>query len=369
MSAEASEVSAQVSAPAPSAPQSAPSASPVDRLKAFLSAPEPEEAPMQTEAASAPAGNSEGESAPAEVEPVPVKDQAEPKADGQSREDAPSEDWKPATVSELADALGWDADRVFDLDASVKIDGKEGQAKIRDLVKSYQLDKLHHQRLETLNNDRKAFEARQAEFAQERADKLLRMDAGLKTLERSLMGEFSSVDWQKLAIEDPNDYNAKLVSFQQRNAHLQDVANQIAAEQQTHQQKQAEQAQAKLAEERELLLAKVPEWADEKALQKDKADIVGYLNDLGMDGKQAFEAIADHRHMLVIRAAWQWNKLQQSKPAVLNKVRIAPKLLKPGSQQSRDASNAVSVQKDHARLKQTGKISDATKLLKSRLFG
>lgn len=77
----------------------------------------------------------------------------------------------------------------------------------------------------------------------------------------------------------------------------------------------------------------------------------------------------DHRHALVVRDAWKWHQLQASKPAVLNKVRAAPKLLKPGSPQSKAAQQSLATNKDRDRLKQTGRVSDAAKLLKSRIFG
>jgi hypothetical protein len=352
-----------------------------DRLKAFLTAPSEATggdspaggvAPrVQSKAASAPdAGDSEGgESAPAADEAVPPEgDRQESADDGQSG-DAQSEDWQPESLDELAEALGWDSDRILNLPASIKIDGKEGKAALRDLIKSYQLDRLHHQKLETLNNDRKALDGERQKFAQERADRLLRLDAGYKTLERALMGEFAAVNWQQLAAENPNDYNARLVQFQQRHAQLQDIAQQIATEQQQFQQQAQAQAQALLEEERKLAMAKIPEWADEKIRAGDKAEIIGYLDGLGLNGKEAFESIEDHRHLLVVRDAWQWQKLQKSKPAVLNKVRVAPKLLKPGSQQSKAASAISADNKDRARLKQTGRVADATKLLKSRLFG
>jgi hypothetical protein len=355
------------------APVNAP-ASVHDRLKAVLTAPsEPAgDSPpsggvapqMQSEAASA----SNGEGAPTDAEPVPAKDQADASDDGQSG-DAQSEDWQPESLDELAEALGWDADRILSLPASIKIDGKEGKAALRDLIKSYQLDGLHHQKLEALNNDRKAVEAERAKFNQERADRLLRLDAGLQTLERALQGEFAAVNWQQLAAENPNDYNARLVQFQQRNAVLQDIAQQIATEKQQFQQQAQAQMQAQLEEERKLALAKIPEWADEKVRVGEKAELIGYLESLGLPGKEAFESIQDHRHLLILRAAWQWDKLQKSKPAVLNKVRVAPKLLKPGSQQSKAASAMHADQQDRARLKQTGRVADATKLLKARLFG
>lgn len=358
------------SAPAPAAPSRP--ASVHDRLKSFLSPPENDTPPggvarVESEATSAADVGSEG--APPVEEPVPGNpDQAEATGDAEQSGDAQDEDWQPSSFEELAEALGWDIEKLMDLQGKVKIDGKEGTAKLRDLFKSYQLDGHINQKLATLDTDRKALMADRAKFDSERADKLLRMDAGLQTLERSLLSEFQSVDWQKLAAEDPAAYNAKLVAFQQRNVQLQDIANQINAEKQQHQAQQMESMKAWLAEQKKLLQAKVPEWADDTVRAKDKAEILKYLDGYGITGEE-FEAINDHRHALVVRDAWKWHQLQASKPTVLNKVRAAPKLLKPGSQQSKAAQQSLATNKDRERLRQTGKVADATKLLKSRLFG
>lgn len=348
-----------------------------DRLKSFLggaSEPQPKatSAPREADPSlSAP----EGREPVSESEPVPAKaseseleaDQVEDSVDVQS-DDAQSEDWKPSDLSELLTAAFGEAEKGFDLPVKVKIDGKEGTATLRDLVKSYQLDGHINQKLASVDTDRKALMAEREKFQAERADKLLKMDAGLKTLERALMSEFQSVDWQKLASEDPAAYNANLVAFQQRNAQLQDIAAQIAAEQQQFQTQQQEQMAAYLAEQKKLLQAKVPEWADDTARAKDKAEIAAYLQNYGIS-KEEFEAITDHRHALVVRDAWKWHQLQKSKPAVLNKVKAAPKLLKPGSQQSKDAVNRAALNKDRERLRQTGKLGDAVAPLRRIMFG
>lgn len=350
-----------------------PPASVHDRLKSFLtpSADEPSGGIARVESEAASAADEGSEGAPPAREPVPkaeAEDQAEGAGDAEQSGDAQGEEWQPSTLEELAESLGWESDKLLNLPAKVKIDGKDGTASLRDLVKSYQLDGHINQKLASVDTDRKALMADREKFNGERADKLLKLDAGLQTLERSLLQEFQSVDWQKIAAEDPAAYNAKLVAFQQRNAHLQDIAAQVNTEKQQFQAQQMESMKAWLAEQRTLLQAKVPEWADDTARSKDKAEILKYLGNYGITAEE-FEAIGDHRHALVVRDAWKWHQLQQSKPAVLNKVRVAPKLLKPGTPQSKAAAASLASNKDRERLKQTGKVSDATKLLKSRLFG
>jgi hypothetical protein len=350
-----------------------------ERLKAILSAPsESDGSPPgegDTDGGVAPSlGEAEqpqeqsGAPSQEEAEAVPAEaDQPDDEGDGKSG-DAQSEDWQPSTLEELAEALTWDSDKLFGLNAKVKIDGKEGTATLRDLVKSYQLDGHINQKLASVDTDRKALMAEREQFTAERSDKLLKLDAGVKTLERAMIGEFQSIDWQKLAANDPASYNAQLVAFQQRNAMLKDIAGQIAQEQHQYQQQVSEAQQKWLDDQRKLLQSKVPEWADESRRAKDRADIATYLNGHGITNDE-FEALGDHRWALVIRDAYDMAKLRKGKPAVLNKVKAAPKLLKPGSQQSKDVVNNLASNRERDALRQSGKVRDATPVFKRLLFG
>jgi hypothetical protein len=344
---------------------------PIERMKSFLTSNSDDDQSPQSKATSddsASDGEADGSSlSPDKPVPKPEakaegEDQADAGADDVS-EDAQSEERQFSNLTELLEAGGFDSDKGYDLTLPVKVDGKEGTATIRDLLKSYQLDSHHHSKLEGLNNDRKALDVERQTFQGERADKLLRLDAGVKTLERALLGEFQQVDWNKLASEDPSAYNSQFVSFQQRNLQLQDIARQIGEESQQQQRAQQEAYAANLAEERRLMMAKIPEWSNEATRAKEKAEIGAFLETVGIS-KAEFEAIDDHRYALVARDAWKWNSLQKGKPATLKKVTAAPKLLKPGTQQSKDASQAFFAQKERERFKQSGKAGDGIASLK-----
>lgn len=336
-----------------------------ERLKAHLNLqPEPQETDTQ-----------EGVAPDLEADSdAPAKEKAKPQAQAEDEaevttDDAQSEEAEVqlSSFDELAEALGWDQDKILDLNAKVKIDGKDGTVRLRDLVKSHQLEGHLNQKLMTHAEERKAFEAERLTKTREQADKLLRLDAGLQTLQKALEGEFNGIDWNKLQAEDPLEFNKQWVGYQQRFANMQNIANQIAQEQQHAQHQAALQRAAYLDEQKKLLHAKVPEWADDTRRNKDKAEILAYLKDYGIS-KEEFEAVADHRQALVIRDAWNWAKLQKAKPAVLNKVKLAPKLLKPGTQQSRAAQNDFIAQKERERLRKTGRVSDAKAPLKRLLF-
>src|SRR5688572_31558807 len=165
MAAEATEVQAQANV------------SMHDRLKSVLSAPSEPDAGTPSPSTAAPRAQTrspseaqspetEGDEGVTDSKPVPeaqAEDQAEESEDVQS-DDAQTAERQFSNLTELLEAAGLDPDKGYDLELPVKIDGKEGTAKLRDLLKSYQLDGHINQRLATLDTDRKAFQAEQQRF-------------------------------------------------------------------------------------------------------------------------------------------------------------------------------------------------------------
>jgi hypothetical protein len=344
-----------------------------DRLKASLfGTPEPEQKPKpkpqvaQAEAAPAKAAadTESDESDEVEAEEAPAtKD--EPTDDAQTEEEAEA---KYESLTELAEALGWDLDKILDLEASTKIDGKEGKARLRDLLKSYQLEGHLNQKLMTHAEERKAFETERQTFVQQQQHKLMQLDAGLKVAQKMLEGEFSQVDWQNLQDTNPLEFNQKYVAFQQRQAQLNQIADQLGQERSRSQQAELQQQQAYLAEQAKLMDSKIPEWADAKVRERDIADMAVILNQTYGVTEEELKNLRDHREILIARDAWRWQKLQKSKPALLNKVKAAPKLLKPGAPQSRAAQEGLMLKQERDRLRKSGKVSDAKAPLKRLLF-
>jgi hypothetical protein len=69
------------------------------------------------------------------------------------------------------------------------------------------------------------------------------------------------------------------------------------------------------------------------------------------------------------RDAFKYQQLQKAKPTLTNKVKQAPKLLKPGTQQSRAATSNLQTTQARDRLQKSGgKPSQAGAALKHFLF-
>jgi hypothetical protein len=333
-----------------------------DRLKASLFAePEPTERP---ERATQPVETEE----PAEQKAPVVKAKAEEVE--KPADDAGDEQTEASyeTVTELAEALGWDLEKVLELEAPTKVDGKEGKARLRDLIKSYQLEGHLNQKLMTHAEEKRAYETERQTFLQQSQQKMMQLDAAAQVASKFLRGEFDSINWQQLSEQNPEEFNRQYVLFQQRQAKLNDIANHIGQERQQAQQQADAQQQAYLHEQMKLLEARVPEWASEPARKKSLGEMGPVFKEAYGISTEELGGVADHRMLLVARDAWQWQKLQKSKPTTLQKVKAAPKLLKPGAQQSRAAQDNFIAQKERERLRTSGKVSDAKAPLKRLLF-
>lgn len=307
-----------------------------------------------------------------QVEGDDAQDEPDVKADDEPKEDASEEEQQEQnfeSIEELAEALGWEQDKLFSLAAKTKIDGKEGKATLRDLIKSHQLEGHLNQKLMTHAEEKKAFETERQNFLSTSQQKLQQLDAGVKIAQKLLEGEFAQVNWQELQDSDPVVFAQKFAGFQQRQAQINHVANLLGQEHQGAQQQAAQQQQAYLQEQMRLLESKVPEWADDSARKKSLGEMSPVFKDVYGISAEELGGVADHRMLLVARDAWQWQKLQKAKPTVVNKVKAAPKLLKPGTTQSKAAQSNLQIQQDRARLKQSGKVRDAKSLIKQRLFG
>lgn len=366
---------AQAAGPAAEAPLQAPAVKPSvqDRLKAFLSAsdrPQPAQSgPVDNQRESAGEGSpddSEQTKEPAKAVAPKVEAQAPAETEGSDGEDTSASDVDFTSVSELADRTGLSLDRLLDLSVPAKIDGKEAKATIRELIKSFQLDGHLTNRLKAAADDRKAFETERARVQAEWQQERMRMDAGVQVLQRSLQSDFADINWQELQ-KDPVAFNAKYVEFQQRQATLDHLANQIGQERQQQQAQQQQQHAAFIAEQMQLLESKVPEWSGDQGKKARAAFVDEFIELTGKEvgfTREDVERLTDHRDFLVARKALAWDKLQASKPGVLKKVVAAPKLLKPGTSQSQAAQGKVALQSDRDRLRKSGSYKDAANVIK-----
>jgi hypothetical protein len=272
------------------------------------------------------------------------------------------------SLTDLAEGLAWDMDKVLDLDVPVKINGKEGKVPLRDALKSYQLEGHLNQGLMKLAEERKGFEGETSRKVQEIQARVGQLNQAVGLAQKILDGEFADVNWQELQRTDPAGFQAKYGAYKMRQDGIQQLNQMVMQEQQSVTAQEQAAKNAYLAEQAKLLDSKLPEWADTGKRDKDVTEMVAILSDAYGLTEQEIRGSTDHRLILIARDAMRWQKLQKSKPATLQKVRAAPKLIRPGSQQSRTAQAGLQYGKDRENLRRTGRTQDAIPALKKLIF-
>ena len=164
--------------------------------------------------------------------------------------------------------------------------------------------------------------------------------------------QFEQIDWSSLVDQDPAQATKLNLAFQglqrQASAMHRELQQSEAQRQQAlaqHQQSLVEQGQRELAK-------RIPKWSGEIAKGVSETALsYGFSQD-------ELSAIVDPRIVHAMHDAMQWKKLQAQKPAAMQKVADAPKVLKPGASAARPTNQSAL-----ERLKKHGRIEDLAALL------
>lgn len=119
------------------------------------------------------------------------------------------------------------------------------------------------------------------------------------------------------------------------------------------------QAEARFAEEQEKLLEALPAWLDPKIAKREQAALETWLTKQGYTRDQIL-SIDDHRLILALRNAMLYEQAQSASPPKPTR-KPAGRAAPPGPSRSSEPKDARS--RDMARLRKSGKMSDAAKVM------
>ena len=245
-----------------------------------------------------------------------------------------------------------------DLKYTIKVDGEEIEVGIDELKNGYQRQADYTRKSQALAEQRKETEQIQSE--RQRLEQERQMYAnGLQMLQEqqnAKLQEFNSVDWDTLKNEDPYAYMIKKEEFRDAQEKVQNVVQQ----QQYVQQEQMQQQQAAKAEfvraEYARLVEALPEWENKDSTIKK--DIREYAATVGFRPEE-IDQLADHRSVLVIKKAMEYDKLTKKVAPKKKAVKKVPKVQKSGRGNSKEDAAAETIKKKRARLQKSGKQQDA----------
>jgi hypothetical protein len=320
-------------------------ASTIERLENFLTA---EEAPAKIE-----------QPAAAPAEPV-VEEVAE--VEPEASDDSTEVEGPQITTDDLSALLGveasmFDADEDGNVVIKTKIDGKEGSAKLNDILAAYQLRGHVDNQSREVAEKKKALDAQAAEF-QQRAEAKLQEVEDIGTLaHQELMREFQAINWQELRQYEPAEYAAKLADFQIRQGNLNASMQKVQEERQKIAEQNQAQEQTMMAAEAAKMRAQIPGWSDDAVAAKEWAELEAHVQkDLAAWGEQpeSLNVVKKAFHINLLRKAMLYDKMMESKAGVEKKVRIAPKLVKPGQAPSAQDGKAREFNNLRSTIKKSG---------------
>ena len=245
----------------------------------------------------------------------------------------------------------------------VKVAGEELELSQEELINYAQQGADYTRKTQQLAEQRKALEAESQSVIQAKQLRDAYADR-LQMIEQMLSAQDSNEDLDSLKENDPIGYAVKVAEMQQKEKQMYAVQ---AERQRIAQEQQAEYSQNMqkyLATQAQELTKVIPEYADPEKGEVLRNDLRKFAKSVGFSDEDLSQVV-DHRQVLTLYKAMQYDKLQQSKPQVTKRVSEAPKTLKSGS--GSKTTNFDQMKRNKQQLRQTGKVRDAAKIFEQFL--
>ena len=244
----------------------------------------------------------------------------------------------------------------------VKVDNEELEVDLDELIQGYSRTSDYTKKTQSLSEQRKFVEAERSRI-EEAAQLRDQYAQRLQVVEQLLTQP--EEDISALKDVDPIGYVVKMAERSEREKQLAAVRAEREQLQMRQSQEQQMHLQKVLSQEAERLKAAIPSLADAEKADTVRRDIREFAKSLGFSD-QELSSVYDHRAIVTLHKAMQYDKLMKGKTDATKKVQEAPRMLKPGNTQPRNARNDE-VGKLRKQLAMSGKKQDAAKLFEQFL--
>ena len=305
---------------------------------------------------------------------TPSEEQStEDQEETETTEEVSAQDMESESVEVEADNPdGLTADDLVDQDQAeesqkpdtytIKVDGKDVEVTLDELQAGYSRHADYTQKSQVLAEQRKQAEQELAATQQERQRYLSQLEQ-FNVESNKKLDEFKSVDWTKLKEEDPTEYMLKRDQFRD----IQENQRLAKEEQQALVYKQQQEHEAKwqqeLSRQQEIMVQRLPEWNDPDKGPKLKQNIKSFAVKKGFT-PQEVDTLIDARSVDVLHKAMLYENLLEAKISN-KKVKVVPKVQKPGTPATKGEISSDKVKAQRARLRKTGHVNDAKSVIES----
>ena len=247
---------------------------------------------------------------------------------------------------------------------TVKVDGEEVEVTLDELQNGYSRQQAYTKRSMELAEQRKAFEAEQAETRQIRDAYAQQLDQLAAQIQQTTQQE---PDWRALAEtmseRDLFLYKAEWDQQKEYQKQVQAEQQRIAAEKSREQE---QELRKHLEVQRTDMLNRIPAWQDEEVREAERREVISYAQKrIGFSEEEIANA-SDARAIELLYKAWQWDQLQEKKPAAKKRTRKAPKMAKAGRPKTKREVANRSRQEARKRFESAGTVDAAVEYLMGR---
>lgn len=236
---------------------------------------------------------------------------------------------------------------------TVKVDGEEVEVTEQDLLDGYSRTADYTRKTQKLAEERKSFQQTAEQVQQER----VQLAQKLIDVEEFLVGNMPS----EPTSDDPKEWVRYQREMQRLNVVQQErqaLEQRMAAERDNAEREFVAEQNAKLQEI-------VDEWKEPEAFQSGLKSLSKYaVGTLGFTDEE-LGAVKDHRVILMLKKAYEYDQLEDAKKTVKSKAKTA-KTLRPGAPKKRSSQKTKAKKEARAareRLRKSGRVQDAAAII------
>lgn len=246
---------------------------------------------------------------------------------------------------------------------TVKVDGEELEVSLDELQSGYQRQKDYTKKTQALSEQRKAYEAKQAEIETLQTQYIQQVQMANQLLNRDLE-KYRTVDWNAMKVEDPVGYLQKQIEVRDIQEQQAALRQQAQAFYEQDQQRQAEEKNQYLELQRKEALTLFPDWKNPEKANAHRQQMFEYGRSLGYSDEQLGN-VTTAMDLVLLDKAMKYDALQATKKGIAKKATTPAirKVVKTKGIAPKGANKAkVQAEKSEA-LRKSGSLKDAAALM------
>ena len=157
--------------------------------------------------------------------------------------------------------------------------------------------------------------------------------------------------WSALKVNDPDRYTQERAQQTEQREAMENVQKEITRANNERMEEMKVAAQKRLESEAARLPELIPEWSDPSVAQKEKEQLIPYLQNVGYT-TQELGNVSDSRAIMLSRKAMLYDKLMEGKLGAKKRTAKAPKIVKPGQPKTKKQVSQRRRQKAFAKIGQ-----------------